>query len=213
MPVTRRQVVTSATCLVAAAALGVPVAARAADTVDVAELMKPSPLGDVWIGKEDAPVTIVEYASMTCSHCAHFARDVLPKIKERYIDTGKVRYVLREFPLDPLAAGAFMLARCSGDDKYYPIVDSLFSQFNKWVVQNPIPPLREISKQFGYTQQSFDACLQNQALLDKLEEVRKRGSQAFNVQSTPTFFVNGERVVGALPLEEFAKVIDKYLKA
>ncbi|MBK5960460.1 disulfide bond formation protein DsbA [Rhodoplanes elegans] len=175
--------------------------------------MKPSPLGDVWMGKDNAPVTIVEYASMTCSHCAHFARDVLPKIKERYIDTGKVRYVLREFPLDPLAAGAFMLARCSGDDKYYPIVDSLFSQFNKWVVQNPIPPLREISKQFGYTQQSFDACLQNQALLDKLEEVRKRGSQTFNVQSTPTFFVNGERVVGALPLEEFAKVIDKYLKA
>lgn len=212
MPVTRRELVTSASCLVAAAALGVPVAARA-DTVDMTELMKPSALGDIAMGKDDAPVTIVEYASMTCTHCAHFSREVFPKIKERYIDSGKVRYILREFPLDPLAAGAFMLARCAGNDKYYPIVETLFEQFNKWVVQNPIPPLLAIAKQAGFTQQTFEACLQNQKLLDGIDEVRKRGSQAFKIESTPTFFVNGERVVGALPLDEFSKVIDKYIKA
>lgn len=212
MPVTRRQLVTSASCLVLAAAIGVPVTARA-DTVDLAELMKPSPLGEITIGKADAPVTIVEYHSMTCSHCASFFRDVLPAIKERYVETGKVRFVLREFPLDPLAAGAFMLARCAGEDKYYPLVETLFTQFNKWVVQNPIPPLLGIAKQAGFTQQSFEACLQNQKLLDGIDEVRKRGSQTFNVQSTPTFFVNGERVVGALPLDEFVKVIEKHLKA
>lgn len=212
VPVTRRELVTSASCLVAAAAVGVPVAARA-DTVDLAELMQPSKLGDVAIGKADAPVTIVEYASMTCTHCAHFSREVLPKIKERYIDSGKARYILREFPLDPLAAGAFMLARCAGNDKYYPLVETLFQQFDKWVVQNPIPPLLGIAKQAGFTQQSFEACLQNQTLLDGIDEVRKRGSQTFKIESTPTFFVNGERVVGALPLDEFSKIIDKYLKS
>lgn len=212
VPVTRRELVTSASYIAVAAAIGLPVAARA-DTVDMTELMKPSTLGDISIGDPKAPVTIVEYASMTCSHCAHFYRDVLPKIKERYVDTGKVRFILREFPLDPLAAGAFMLARCAGNDKYYPIVETLFEQFNKWVVQNPIPPLLAIAKQAGFTQQSFEACLQNQTLLDGIDEVRKRGAQAFKIESTPTFFVNGERVVGALPLEEFSKVIDKYLKS
>jgi protein-disulfide isomerase len=212
VPVTRRELVTSAACLVVAAAVGAPVAARA-DTVDVTELMKPSKLGDIAIGQENAPVTIVEYASMTCSHCAYFFRDVLPKIKERYVDTGKVRFILREFPLDPLAAGAFMLARCAGNDKYYPLVETLFQQFEKWVVQNPIPPLLGIAKQAGFTQQSFEACLQNQTLLDGIDEVRKRGSQAFKIESTPTFFVNGERIVGALPLDEFTKVIDKHLKS
>ncbi|CAL8968597.1 Disulfide bond formation protein D [Rhodoplanes serenus] len=212
VPVTRRQLVTSASCVAAAAAIGLPVAARA-DTVDVAELMKPSTLGDIYIGPDTAPVTIVEYASMTCNHCAAFTTQVLPKIKERYIDTGKVRYVLREFPLDPLAAGAFMLARCAGKDKYYAMVDTLFHQFGKWVVQNPIPPLLAIAKQAGFTQQTFEACLQDQKLLDGLDEIRKRGSQQFKVESTPTFFVNGERVVGAVPFEEFAKIIDRHLKA
>jgi protein-disulfide isomerase len=209
--ISRREFVYGGAALAFLACIGLP-AARA-EVVDVAELMQPSTLGDIAMGAENAPVTIVEYASMTCNHCAEFTVKTLPQIKERYIDTGKVRYILREFPLDPLAAGAFMLARCAGNDKYYSIVDTLFEQYGKWVVPNPLPPLLAIAKQVGFTQQTFDECLSNQKLLDGLEEVRKRGSDKFNIQSTPTFFINGERLVGAQPLAEFEKLIEKYLKS
>ena len=208
--ITRRKLIYGGASLVLAAMIGLRPAR--ADVVDVAELMQPSTLGDIVIGPESAPVTIVEYASMTCGHCADFMVKTFPQIKERYIDTGKVRYILREFPLDPLAAGAFMLARCAGKDKYYSLVESLFEQVGKWVVPNPLPPLFAIAKQAGFTQQTFDECLSNQKLLDGLEEVRKRGADKFNIQSTPTFFINGERLVGAQPISEFEKLIDKNLK-
>lgn len=210
MLTTRRDVVYGGSSLLLAAFVGA--SAARADTVDVAELMKPSPLGDVALGAENAPVTMVEYASMTCGHCAEFAVNTFPKLKAQYIDTGKLRYILREFPLDPLAAGAFMLARCAGNDKYYSLVETLFEQYAKWVKPNPLPDLFAIVKQAGFTQQSFDACLTNQKMLDGLEEVRKRGSEVFKIDSTPTFFINGERFRGAQPLAEFEKVIEKYLK-
>jgi protein-disulfide isomerase len=208
---TRRELACGVASLMLAAALG-PRPAHA-DVVDVAELMQPSTLGDIIVGSENAPVTIVEYASMTCGHCADFMVKTFPQLKERYIDTGKVRYILREFPLDPLAAGAFMLARCAGKDKYYSLVESLFEQAGKWVVPNPLPPLFAIAKQAGFTEQTFDECLANQKLLDGIEEVRKRAADKFKIQSTPTFFINGERLVGAQPFAEFEKVIDKNLKS
>jgi protein-disulfide isomerase len=208
---TRRELACGVASLVLAAALGLRPAR--ADVVDVGELMQPSTLGDIVVGSESAPVTIVEYASMTCGHCADFQVKTFPQLKERYIDTGKVRYILREFPLDPLAAGAFMLARCAGKDKYYSLVESLFEQTGKWVVPNPLPPLFAIAKQAGFTQQTFDECLANQKLLDGIEEVRKRAADKFKIQSTPTFFINGERLVGAQPFAEFEKVIDKNLKS
>jgi len=209
--ITRRELIYGGASFVLAAMIGLRPAR--ADVVDVAELMQPSTLGDIVIGSESAPVTIVEYASMTCGHCADFQVKTFPQLKERYIDTGKVRYILREFPLDPLAAGAFMLARCAGKDKYYSLVESLFEQAGKWVVPNPLPPLFAIAKQAGFTQQTFDECLANQKLLDGIEEVRKRGSDKFQIQSTPTFFINGERLVGAQPIAEFEKLIDKNLKS
>lgn len=208
---TRRDVVYGGASLVLATCIGLSTAL--ADTVDVAELMQPSKLGDIAIGSDTAPVTIVEYASMTCGHCADFSVKTFPQIKERYIDTGKVRFILREFPLDPLAAGAFMLARCAGKDKYYSLVETLFAQASKWVVPNPLPALFAIAKQAGFTQQSFDECLSNQKLLDDLEEVRKRGAEKFKIQSTPTFFINGERFVGAQPFSEFEKAVEKYVKS
>ena len=185
------------------------------DKVDTADLMKPEALPDMVLGNADAPVTIVEYASMTCPHCAHFDETTFPEIKKQYIDTGKVRYIFREFPLDNLAAAAFMLARCAGKDdptKYYALVDTLFKQQLTWAVEKPIPPLLAITKQAGFTQETFDACLKDQKLLDGIEKIRERAIKQFKVDSTPTFFINGTRVTGALTFEDMAKVIDPFLK-
>ena len=113
------------------------------------------PHGDVVLGSDKAPVTIIEYASMTCPHCAHFSETTFPELKKRYIDTGKVRFIFREFPLDPLAAAGFMLARCAGKDKYMPMVETLFAKQDDWVVKDPIEPLKAIAKQFGFTDESF----------------------------------------------------------
>jgi protein-disulfide isomerase len=217
LTLTRRRVFTAAATLGAGVVAGAAVQRAApaqAETpeVDLEELAKPGPEGDVAVGSEKAPVTIIEYASMTCPHCAHFSETTFPELQKRYIDTGKVRFIFREFPLDPLAAAGFMLARCAGKDKFLPIVETLFAKQRDWMVQNPVPPLREIAKQFGFTQESFDACLANQKVLDAIQDVRDRGATKLGVNSTPTFFVNGKRLVGDQPIDAFAKAIDPYLK-
>jgi protein-disulfide isomerase len=192
-----------------------PFKALAAETIPAGELMKPEALTDMVMGDEKAPVTVIEYASMTCPHCAHFQETTFPELKKRYIDTGKVRYIFREFPLDNLAAAAFMLARCAGKDdkdKYFALIDTLFRQQRQWAVEKPIPPLLAIAKQAGFTEQSFNACLANQQILDGIESVRQRAVDKFKVQSTPTFFINGTSFPGALSIDEMAKAIDPYLK-
>jgi protein-disulfide isomerase len=180
--------------------------------VSMADLLVPGPLGDEVQGQADAPVTIVEYASMTCPHCSHFHETTYPEMKKKYIDTGKVRFIFREFPLDPLAAAAAMLARCAGKDKFFPLIDAFFAQQKDWVVQKPLQPMFAIAKQAGFTQQTFDECLANQQLLNSLEEQRTRATQKFNVNSTPTFFINGKTVRGALTPEELDKQVAPYLK-
>jgi protein-disulfide isomerase len=184
-----------------------------AQTASAAELEKAGPLGDVVMGDAKAPVTIIEYASMTCSHCAHFHNTTYPELKKKYIDTGKVKYILREFPLDPLAAAGFMLARCSGGDKYYPIVEMLFQKQNDWVTQNPIPPLLALAKQMGFTQESFEACLKDQKVLEAIENVRTHGAEKLAVNSTPTFFINGKKVSGSMTIQELDKQIEPLLKS
>jgi protein-disulfide isomerase len=186
-----------------------------AENVLVADLMKPDAMPDLALGDDKAPVTIVEYASMTCPHCAHFQEATFPELKKRYIDTGKVRYILRDFPLDNLAGAAFVLAHCAANDdkdKYYSMIDTLFSQQRQWAVEKPVPPLMAIAKQAGLTEQSFNACLTNQKAWDAMESVRQRAMKEFKVESTPTFFINGTQVTGAVSIEDFAKVIDPYLK-
>jgi protein-disulfide isomerase len=182
-------------------------------SVNVADLMQPNPMGEMAMGDENAPITVIEYASMTCPHCAHFSEATFPELKKRYIDTGKVRYILREFPLDQLAAAGFILARCAGPDKYFPLVETLFAQQRDWVVQRPLAPLMAIAKQAGLSQQAFEACLSNQELIDKMEKVRSQASEKFGVNSTPTFFVNGKRLPGALSIEELEKEFAPYLKS
>jgi protein-disulfide isomerase len=221
VPINRREFCQGAALVAFTTALGFstlpPFPTEAlADDVPQADLMKPQALTDMVMGSDKAPVTIVEYASMTCPHCAHFDETTFPELKKKYIDTGKVRYILREFPLDPLAAAAFMLARCAGEKdtgKYYAMVDTLFRQQNQWAVAKPIEPLLAIAKQAGFTKESFDACLANQKLLDDIQKVRQQAIDQFKVQSTPTFFINGSAHVGAFTVEDMSKLIDPYLKA
>jgi protein-disulfide isomerase len=190
-----------------------PIDFVAAQTLSSAELMQAGPLGDKAMGKDDAPVTMIEYASATCSHCADFKVKTFPKLKEKYIDTGKVRFIFREFPFDPVAAGAFMLARCAAEDKYFPVLDLLFQTQRQWAVEKPLGPLLTVAKQAGFTEDSFKACLSNQKVLDGIEWVRNRAADKFKVDSTPTFFVNGQVYKGALSAEEFDKILAGYLKS
>jgi protein-disulfide isomerase len=180
-------------------------------TFSMLELEAKGPLDDIPMGAENAPVTMIEYASMTCPHCAAFEVQTFPMLKEKYIDTGKVRYIMREYPLDRLSAAAFMLARCAGPDKYNPLIETLFVQQQKWAVREPLPPLMAIMRQAGFTQQTFDACINDQAALKKIQEQRDRATQKFKVESTPTFFINGTKYSGAMSFDELAKVIDPLL--
>jgi protein-disulfide isomerase len=190
-----------------------PARAEPSETeTDLAELAKAGPEGDVVLGSEKAPVTIIEYASMTCPHCAHFSAVTFPELEKRYIDTGKVRFIFREFPLDALAAAGFMLARCAGNDKFMPIIETLFAKQREWIVEKPIEPLRNIAKQFGFTQQSFDECLANQNVLDAIQNVRDRAATKLGVNSTPTFFINGKKLTGDQSIDMLAKEIEPYLK-
>jgi protein-disulfide isomerase len=181
-----------------------------------ADVAKPVSLPDMALGPADARVTITEFASMTCPHCAAFNADVFPKIKAAYIDTGKVRWIFREFPLDIKAAAGSMLARCiaKGDaPKYFAVTDMLFRQQSDWVVKNTTETLTRIGKQAGMSQQQVEACLKDQALLDKIAADQKYASEVLKVDSTPTFFINGEKIKGETSFEEFQKKIDPLLKS
>jgi protein-disulfide isomerase len=187
--------------------------AQSAAALDVA---KPVSLPDMALGPKDAAITITEYASMTCPHCAAFTENVFPKIKSEYIDSGKVRYVFREFPLDIKAAAGSMLARCIAKDdagKYFAVIDMLFKQQNDWVSKNTTDTLKRIGKQAGMSEQAVETCLKDQALLDKIAADQKFASEILKVNSTPTFFINGEMVKGETSFEEFDKKIKSLLKS
>ena len=181
-----------------------------------AEVAKPVSLPDMAIGPKDAPVTITEYASMTCPHCAAFNEKVFPQIKSEYIDSNKIRYVFREFPLDIKAAAGSMLARCIARDdsgKYFAVVDMLFRQQNDWVLKNTTETLMRIGKQAGLSQQAVEDCLKDQALLDKIVADQKYASEVLKVDSTPTFFINGDKIKGDTSFDVFDKRIKSLLKS
>ena len=187
--------------------------ARAQSKVDTAKLLEASPLGDREIGSAEAKVVIVEYASTTCPHCAKFHAESFPAVKKDYIDTGKVRFIFREFPLNDVDLAAVMLARCAPEDKYFPLIDVLFEQQATWTKGNPREELFKIAQFAGFTQQSFDTCLKNEQVAKGILEARERAANEFGVESTPTFFINGEVVRGGESLEEFRKLIDAALAA
>ena len=193
--------------------------------VSAEELSKPGPMAELVIGKADAPITIVEYASMTCSHCASFHNTVLPAIKEKYIDKGQVKLIFREFPLDDRAALASMTARCAGTEKALPLISALFARQDDWAQAKSIDDLRgklfALGQQTGLTKQAFDACipLANETKLSPTKEklltdiltVRKRANESFGVVQTPTFFVNGKKLDG-VTIEDFDKAIAPLIK-
>ncbi|MEO0498469.1 MAG: DsbA family protein, partial [Pseudomonadota bacterium] len=178
---TRRRAVT----LMGTAAAGLALTActeseaqTASGSVDFDKLVETAPLEDKWIGPEDAKVTIVEYASATCPHCATFHNQVFGEIKEKYVDTGKIRFTHREFPFDNLALAAFMLARCAPNDGYYPMLSVLYQRQRAWArSDNPKQALFDIAKLSGMDQQTFESCLRDQTLVDGINAVRNAGAQ------------------------------------
>jgi protein-disulfide isomerase len=147
--------------------------------------------------------------SMTCPHCARFHEETFEGIKTKYVDTGKVRFVLREFPLDARAMAAIMLARCAPEGQYFPMVSALFKSQGTWAVApDGRAALLQMSKLAGFTQESFEACLTNQKLLDDVTKVREQGSKEFGVDSTPTFFINGQRYAGEMSVANMSAIID-----
>lgn len=206
----RRQSLAAAAALAASACL--PSLAVAQTRVSVSELLAAGPLPDIWLGNANAPVSIVEYASMTCSHCAAFHNGTFKELKTKYIDTGKVRFTVREFPFDPLSMAGFMLARCQGPEKREAMIDLLFARQSTWVNDKPLEGLIALTRQAGMSEQAFKACLDDKSLYEKVGEVRDRGQKLFRVTSTPTFFVNGVMIQGNQSLGEFEKVMAEFLK-
>ena len=184
------------------------VVAQTTATSAATDLLQPGPLPERILGRDDAPVTVIEYASMTCGHCANFHLNVWPAFKAEFIDTGKVRFILREFPFYPRATAAFMLARCMGDDRWYPTVDLLFRNQPRWArAQDGKEGFLSVLSMTGLKEADLEACLSDQALLDKVNAVAARG-QELGVDSTPTFFINGEKYTGVMPIEQLRAVIE-----
>lgn len=184
---------------------------EAQGTIDEATLFADLPIEDVIVGDENAPVTIVEYASMTCPHCATFHTGTFQELKTEYIDTGKANFVLREFPFDPLAAAVAMLARCA-EDKRYEVIDLFFERQRQWAVRDgALGQIRGLARQAGFSDEAFEACLTDQQLLDGINAVKDHGAQTLGVRSTPTLFVDGEEVDGPRNIRTFRTLIDAKL--
>jgi protein-disulfide isomerase len=168
-------------------------------------------LPDMALGKADAPVTIVEYSSLSCPHCATFHKEVLPQLKSEYVETGKVRYIEREFPLNNSAFAGAVLARCLEPGRFFAFNDYLFSRMDEWAFkEDAVAPLRQYAKQAGMTAAEFDKCIDDEALQKKILAVRDRGEKE-GVRGTPTFFINGKIYKGQPTLAAMAEAMKPYL--
>ena len=189
-----------------------PVGAIDTPDEDLGALETPNPLGEIVLGKDDAPVTIVEYSSLTCPHCGAFHRDTLPALTEKYIDKGLVKIYFRPFPFDPYATAGAMLAHCVGPAARVSFLDILFKRQQQWIQdENPINALQALAKQAGLSESDFVVCLKDQKRLDGIREIQSRAAEELGVRSTPTFFVNGDKLEGNQPLADFEKLIKPLL--
>lgn len=170
-------------------------------------------LAEMTLGSPDAPVTIIEYSSLGCPHCAAFHRDTLPRLKKEYIDTGKAKLIYRDFPLGTPALAASMIARCAGPKKYFGFIDILFRSQDQWArSQNPLAALTRVARFGGMSEADVQACMQAQAILDGIRQGAAYAQQNHNINSTPTFLIEGQVISGAMPFEHFKKAIEKALK-
>src|SRR5215813_11675326 len=201
-------------CILVLCALVAAPPADAGKAETRALLAKPPSLPDMALGAEKAPITIVEYSSLTCLHCAAFEENVFPMLQSKYIDTGKVRFVSREFPLDIKAAAASMLARCAANGdapKYFEATTMLFKQQGP-LMDRTTDTLKAVGGRFGMNEQAVEACVKDQALLDKLTADQRFALDELKVDATPTFFINGERLKGAMSFEEFESKLASHLR-
>lgn len=200
---------------VRAQAAAPPRAERTLSGADLVALNTPDEgLEEHTLGPATARVTLIEYASLTCPHCATFHNEVVPRLKERYVESGQMRLVFRNFILNVVDAGASMMARCAPNDRFFPIIEVLFQQQRVWAASNdPVTALFNIGRQAGFTQESFERCLRDQTLLDRLNLARDRAQQRFGVNTTPTLFINGQMYRGALRLEQIESIIAPMLRA
>ena len=218
MSVSRREFTAGTAAVILAATLPFPAFAQGKPKkkFEVGELYKPGPLGDHSLGKDDAPVTIVEYASFTCGFCASFHINTFPKLKEKYIDTGKVRLIFRPFPTGPaeLSIAAGMLAHCAGKDRYFAMTSALMETQRNWMSsQDPVPMLQKLANQAGIDNEKFTQCLSDKTLASEIHRTGLRGYETFGVEGTPTFFINGTIMVdGDVNIDNLSKLIDPLIK-
>ena len=168
-------------------------------------------LEELTLGDPNAPITIIEYASMTCSHCAEFHNKTYPDLKKNHIDTGEVKFIFREFPLDKLAMATSMLARCVDNEISMAFIEILFKNRDRWISENALNELKNFSKQAGLDSNEFDACLNNQQLLDDLIAGKEKAIEDYKINSTPSFIINGEVVSGNKPYSFFKSEIEQIL--
>jgi protein-disulfide isomerase len=186
-----------------------PLIDKAAYVPPQAELMAAGPLGERVLGKPTAPVIVIEYVSLTCPHCANFEKNLFPRMKREFIDTGKVRYIVREFPIGRTAGTAAIVNRCAPEDKYFFLMGQFLTRQPEWVSQEVRPDaIYSVAKASGMTRETFDKCLSNQVIIDGLTEVKQRGRQ-FGVIGTPTFFINGRKAQGEVTFDEIKAMIEQ----
>ena len=186
-----------------AAELAAPLAAFS----DGDPLATPNPMGELTLGDPAAPITIVEYSSLTCPHCAAFHTETLPELKEKYVDTGQVLIKFRPFPLDPYAMAGAMLAQCVSPVMRVAFIDILFARQGMWIAsQDPSAELQKIAKQAGLSEDDYIVCLKDESVLAAIRGMQTAAAEKLNVRSTPTFFVNGEKLEGNQSLEVFEEV-------
>lgn len=206
--INRRSLMAGA-ALAATAATAFAQSDEPAVVVDKAALNAPPAMGEMSMGKDDAKVVVIEYASASCPHCAEFANTQFEKFKTDYIDTGKVKFIFREFPHNDPAMGAFMIARCAPKEKYFPLMDVFFKTQQTWVPK-PLEGLKAIALQAGFTEETFMACLNNKDVAKSIFEVRQK-AEGFGVRGIPTFFINGEHYKGEYTVDAMKAVIDPLL--